>query len=99
MDGRSGVQQGGEGCDVGDFAVINLAEVHAVHVGTHNNGARCCGPDPPVAHDARDGRGQDADNDSGVGCPHRFEDSCRVTGQAVGTGKPERHQTAGESSA
>ena len=31
VDGGSGVQQGGEGQDMRDFAEINLTEVHAVH--------------------------------------------------------------------
>ena len=37
VGGRSGVQQGGKGQDMGDFAVIHLAEVYAVHVGAHDD--------------------------------------------------------------
>ena len=74
-------------------------EVHAVHVGTHNDGARRCGPDPPVAYDAAHARGHDADRKLGTSCSHWFEDACGVAGQAVGAGQSERHQSAGESSA
>ena len=37
VNGGARVQQGGKGQDMGDFAVIYLAEVHAVHVGAHDD--------------------------------------------------------------
>ena len=99
MNGGACVQQGGKGQDMGDFAVINLTEVHAVHVGTHNDGARHCGPDPPVAYDPAHARGYDADRNLGTSCSNWLEDACGVADQAVGAGQSERHQSAGESSA